>query len=352
MTSGDFGRSIALAALVAALSACTSSNATLPHSSLAGEAGRSVRVSQFADLPGPPAYYFPTAITVGPDHAIWVTDDIDQDFGESAVARINSTGRRTATYYFQNSASPSFEDLAAGSDGALWISDWADGQIVRMTMTGTFTTFSLDGGGPLGVIAGPDRAIWFVENFFGSAAIGRISTNGRIASYSNGISRGAALQDIAVGPDGALWFTESTGDRIGRITTRGKIKEYSAGISPGAEPYSIAPGSDGALWFTEMAGGRIGRITTKGVVTEFSRGITPSEQPVGIAKGRGGMWFTEYEGSYGSEGARVARISPSGKIVEYSGLTPNAGPSSVVRGPDGNMWFVESNADRLARISI
>jgi virginiamycin B lyase len=342
--------------------ACASVNSATPiaanaSSSVALGERRSERVtiSQFDDLVAEQGY-FPTALTVGPDAAFWVTDDVDQDYGESAVVRVEANGKRTATFYFQNSASPAFEGIAAGSDGALWMADSGDGLIVRMTTTGLFTVFQVAGyGDPSAIVAGPDQALWFVDVFVGGSAVGRITTSGEMTTFTKGISPHAVLQDIAVGSDGALWFTESTGNRIGRVTTDGTITEYSKGISPGAQPYSIAPGPDGALWFTELAGGRIGRITTRGRVTEYSRGITPTEQPQDLAAGPdGAMWFTEYESydSYSVRDSKIGRITMSGTIAEYSNFDSTSAPTGIVAGRDGNMWFVETNANRVGRVNL
>ncbi|MFZ0032852.1 MAG: hypothetical protein WAK84_13385 [Candidatus Cybelea sp.] len=343
------------------VSACANGGNLQPNvaaqtdASLTRPAKERVTITQFADLPRYYNFYFPTAVTVGPDGALWVTDDIDQDAGQSAIARIETSGKRTNAFYYQNDASPSFEDIAAGPDGALWITDSGDGQILRMTTTGTFTTYPLNNADAEGIVAGPDHALWFVENYFQGAAVGRITTSGKITYFSAGISSGATLHDITLGPDGALWFTESNGDRVGRVTKRGKITEYSAGITPGSEPYAITAGSDGALWFTEIGGGRIGRITTSGTVTEYSQGITLTERPAGIAAGPdGALWFTEYEsyGSYQIRASKIGRITTNGKISEYSKLKGKSEPVDIVNGPDGNMWFVETNADKMGRVTL
>ncbi len=278
-----------------------------------------------------------------------MTDVIDQDYGENLVARIDTSGKRKKTFYYQGTLTEgsSFEDITAGPDGALWITDYNKSQIVRMTTDGTFSTFKLNAP-PIGITVGPDKALWFTEY----AAIGRITTKGSVTIYP----AGTLDEDITAGPDGALWFTETTGNAIGRITTHGKITTYTKGISSGAGPYSIAPGPDGALWFTEATGGRIGRITTSGKVTEYSRGITPTEEPVGIAAGPdGAMWFTEYEtyDSYTIRDSKLGRITMTGRVSEYAkGLSGSSGPEDIVAGPDGNMWFVETFADRTGRVTL
>lgn len=68
-------------------------------------------------------------------------------------------------------------------------------------------------------------------------------------------------------------------------------------------------------------------------ITEFS---VPNGGPAGIALGPdGNIWFTEYDAS------KIARITPSGTITEFS-LSASSGPADIASGPDGNLWFTES----------
>ncbi|HEV3289243.1 MAG TPA: IPT/TIG domain-containing protein, partial [Streptosporangiaceae bacterium] len=85
---------------------------------------------------------------------------------------------------------------------------------------------------------------------------------------------------IVAGPDGALWFTNQFGKSIGRVTTTGTITAY---MSPTISyPLSIAAGPDGALWFTNFSdtnGTSIGRITT--TVTPGISSFTPASGAAG-----------------------------------------------------------------------
>ena len=62
--------------------------------------------------------------------------------------------------------------------------------------------------------------------------------------------------DITTGPDAALWFTDYGNNSIGRITTTGKITTYTGGGING--PDDITAGPDGALWFTNYGGNSFG----------------------------------------------------------------------------------------------
>ena len=344
--------SVALAGSALAGSGCAGSGDASGLVPLVRSDAARIRIREFADLPrgGPSFPYTPSAITTGPDGNLWVTEVIDQDYGENDVVAVAPTGKRVHTYKFVGSLSPGSElyDIAVGPDRALWMPDVLNEQIVRMTTSGSFTTYRLHNYAvPFDIVEGPDKALWFTVRQINAGMIGRITVKGDVTLYRVGNLVG----DIAAGPDGALWFTEYDANQIGRITTRGKIAEYG-GITAG--PASIAPGPDGALWFTEPAGGRIGRIATSGKVTEYSRGISAMEEPRDIAAGSdGNMWFTEYVyDNYAISQSKIGRITMGGKITEFSrGVDPGSGPDAITAGPDGNEWFV-TTTDKSGRVSL
>ncbi|MCM3877093.1 MAG: IPT/TIG domain-containing protein, partial [Thermoanaerobaculia bacterium] len=102
-------------------------------------------------------------------------------------------------------------DIAAGSDGNLWLlnnggEDLVTWSVSKMTTSGVFTNYPL-----------PDDGL---------------------------------LTDIAPGPDGNLWYTRerqafvSPAAAVGRITTSGVATEFS--LNPISDPKGITAGPDGA----------------------------------------------------------------------------------------------------------
>ena len=75
---------------------------------------------------------------------------------------------------------------------------------------------------------------------------------------------------IAAGPDRALWFTEFVGDKVGRISTAGSIREFPT-PTPDSAPWEISAGPDGAMWFTERDAVQIGRIGVSPTTTSDCR---------------------------------------------------------------------------------
>jgi virginiamycin B lyase len=202
---------------------------------------------------------------------------------------------------------------------------------------------------------GPDGALWFTEA--GYAEIGRISTAGTITEYA--LPAEVYSVDIVTGPDGALWFTEQSGGGIGRITTNGTVTQYPLPQPPNGEFAStngIAAGADGALWYPLAYGSAavnaepeqdaIGRITTAGMTSAVYAVPTLGCYPIAITGGPdGALWFTE------SDSGKIGRITLTGSVTEYRVSSVDAQPVGIVSGPDGALWFTEREAGDIGRIS-
>ena len=47
----------------------------------------------------------------------------------------------------------------------------------------------------------------------------------------------------------------------------------------------------------------------------------------------GNLWFSE------SNGNKIGRVTPAGAFTEYPLSTPSSEPWGITAGPDGNLWF-------------
>jgi streptogramin lyase len=78
-------------------------------------------------------------------------------------------------------------------------------------------------------------------------------------------------------------------------------------------------------------------------ITEFASGNGPLEATQGPD---GNLWFVE------SAANKIGRLTPAGVLTEFSsGLPNNCGLVGITAGPDGNLWFTEAFANRIGRIS-
>jgi virginiamycin B lyase len=257
--------------------------------------------------------------------------------------------------------------IAAGSDGAIWFTEYNSNKIGRITTDSSHTiteyplppTTSINGSRPIQIAAGPDGALWFTEEY--GNKIGRITTDPSHAISEYPIKTSDSHPGgIAAGPDGALWFAEYVGNKIGRIPTTAtpsnpQITEYPLPFmaGPGQQPFGIATGPDGALWFTEVNGNKIGRIPTTATpsnpqITEYPL-TTPGSGPFGIAAGPDrALWFTVV--------GNIARIPTTAtptntQITEYPIQAPGTLPDGIALGPDRAMWYTVEDSNHIGRIT-
>jgi streptogramin lyase len=262
------------------------------------------------------------------------------------------------------------QGIAPGPDGALWFTEFNGNRIGRITTSGTITEYPIPTSKsfPLGIAAGPDGALWFTEssgNNAGGNNIGRITTAGVISEFPTHFEAIAAPSPgpIVAGPDGNLWFavggfvgTVGTFDEFARITTSGTVTKLNALVLAG-HATGIAVGPDGALWFGEGSGlGGIGRITSGGTLTAFATPTANSGANGAAAGPDGALWFIEAAcgPSCGEPSIphKVGRISMSGVVNEYPLPNPAASPAGITAGSDGAMWFTETAANQIGRITV
>jgi virginiamycin B lyase len=227
----------------------------------------------------------PADIVEAPDSMIWFQ-------GFEMIGRIDRNGKLTAwkdSIGGQRIGLPGA--MTVGPDGAIWFTDESvPPRITRVTSDGNFRSVPLpassSGRTMRGITSGPDGALWFTESSDSQdapSAIGRLGTDGHYAEWAVPTAGSTPIR-ITRGADGALWFTERTADRIGRISTDGNIAEFP--LPPGTRPFDIIAGLDGAIWFTADKG--IGRISTTGEVKLV--GLPKAVGLAGIAAAKDGTF--------------------------------------------------------------
>jgi RHS repeat-associated protein len=73
---------------------------------------------------------------------------------------------------------------------------------------------------------------------------------------------------------------------------------------------------------------------------------TGTAQPADIVSGPGGnLWFTE------SAAGKIAKITPAGVVTEYAIGVSGASPQGLAVGADGNVWFADKGADAIGKVT-
>ena len=120
-----------------------------------------------AVMPTRPDQSLLRSIVNGPDGALWFTSaDTKQ------VGRIDTSGNVTLVSLPGDMGVSGLDDIALGPDGNLWATEYGERKLARVTPAGTVTVYDLPSttGFPVGIVTGPDQAIWIVETAAGTGA--------------------------------------------------------------------------------------------------------------------------------------------------------------------------------------
>ncbi|HVX55070.1 virginiamycin B lyase family protein [Nocardioides sp.] len=241
------------------------------------------------------------------------------------------------------------------------------------------------------ITTAPDGSMWFIER--NANKVGRITTTGQISEYTlppNEDDDNADVEDLDVAPDGTVWVAYDQGHEVVALHPNGSVAQgpYTDDY-PDAGEVRVAP--DGVPWITmnyadsgvsRIVGGQwtwnsnspecddvLGRAADGSMWcalsypgrlihlnADASGGTTyplPSysgylDGDLGsIAAGPvGSVWFTRYSSGtfvtpdgYGV----VGYLDQATGAVTAWRTGSNTAPTSLVEGPDGNMWFTSVN---------
>jgi virginiamycin B lyase len=352
-------------------------------------------LTQINEFPVPSGTGTPLSITSGPDGNLWFTD-----YGTDEIGMINPTTHTITEFPIPNSYYGPVElsDITTGPDGNLWFTgnNVFSGETALIGMinptTHAITEFPIANPDAelSGITSGPDGNLWFTEfpgfsppglpggplpTPAGPSKIGMINPSTHaIAEFPT--PNNARPGGITAGPDGNLGFTESLYDpttglyagQIGMINpTTHAIAEFPVPTA-NAVPGDITAGPDGNLWFTESPGvgvgsGSVASSAQIGMINPTTHAIAEFPTPTakaelgGIASGPdGNLWFTESPGVGVGSGsvassAQIGMINPTTHaIAEFPTPTAKAELGGITSGPDGNLWFTES--DQIGEVVI
>jgi virginiamycin B lyase len=282
------------------------------------------------------------AITTGPDGNLWFTES-----NANQIGRIPPSGSPIDEFAVPTgNAAPTA--ITTGPDGNLWFTEGGANQVGRISTNGSVIREFAIGASASSITTGPDGNLWFTEPSTNS--IGRISPGGTTLKEFALAAQVAQPTSITAGPDGNLWFTQNgmfaLPDAIGRITPDGAtVTEFNLPRLSGG-PESIALGPDGNLWFVESGANQIGRITPAGTIREFAALASPTSI-ASVADGN--LWFTSTQSFVPPPGTPcvLGRVTPAGVVTAFF----HSCSPSITRGPDGNVWFLTSQPESIARFS-
>lgn len=247
----------------------------------------------------------PTGIAVGPDNAIYFTDEeahrirrIDGSGNITTVAGSGPVGRSNGSYAGDGGQATDARfnnpsDVAFASDGSMIIADSWNGRVRKVDSNGVITTIAGNGTGtypgdgslavnaglryPVAVAVAPDQSIYIADS--DAQRIYRVAADGTIATVAGNGTRGfsgdggpatsARLSfpwGMVFTPDGSLYFADSDNNRVRRVSPDGTINT----VALAGYPVDVAIDDTGSLYIDAAAVCQVLKITADGTRTRYA----------------------------------------------------------------------------------
>lgn len=289
------------------------------------------------EFPVPTTAAAPSAITQGPDVAMWFSEEAANQIGRIALDA-------TISEFPVPTPNAGIGGMATGSDGNIYFTESKASQIGTYNLsTAQFTEWPtpIPAAGPGGIVSAPDGTLWVM----GAAVdtVFHLTTQGTFLP-SVTLNQGCYPHGPIIGSDGNLWFACILANQIVSITPQGAVNYYNL-PNPASLPTILTNGSDGNIYFTEQVG-RIGQFNL--ISASFTEWAVPTNNsvPYGISSVANNICFTERSAS------KIACMpTGGGTIVEYATPTPSATPAKMSLGPDGRLWFTEQSGNNIGQLN-
>ena len=219
--------------------------------------------------------------------------------------------------------------VASGA-GAVWVTDSADDQLLRVDSAGQVNDRIPVGRGPSGVAAGGGE-VWVANQLDGTVSEVNPGAGQQVGpAIPVGIGPGA----VAFG-FGSVWVANVTGDSLSRIdAATGKVVTT---IGLGGSPAGVAVGA-GSVWVAGQDTGELLRVNPAG--DRVVQVIPAGQSPDGVAVGAGAVWVAD-------AGGAVARFDPRTGAVHT--INVGGAPAGVAYA-DGAVWVANSLTGAVNRI--
>ena len=305
--------------------------------------------------------------------------------------------------------------IALGPDGSLYIADFDNHRIRRVSRDGIITTVAGNGSGgysgdggpateasllwPLGMTIGPDESLHIVAE--GNRRVRRVSRDGIITTVAGNGSEGysgdggpatqaafSGMHSVAIAPDGTLYIADTWNCRVRRVGPDGTVTTaagngaggYSGDGGPATEamlgwPKGVAIGPDGSIYIADWWTHRVRRVSPDGIITTVagngSAGYSGDggrateamlAEPTNVAVGPDGSLYIA-----DSVNARIRQVRPDGIITTVAGngescsFTGDGGPPTaaglcwpfgVAIGQDDSIYIADTANWRVRRVSV
>jgi uncharacterized protein (TIGR03437 family) len=256
--------------------------------------------------------------------------------------------------------------VAVDAAGNLYIADWGNNRIRRVSLAGTITTWAADLTTPAGLKFDAAGNLYFTESranrvrrIAADRTLSTVAGNGQ-AGYSGDGGPATAAQlnrptRVAFDTAGNIYISDMGNARVRRVRPDGVIETFAGtgsrrfygdgGPGRGAllnTPFGVALDGAGNLYITDSMNNRVRRLSAQGIITTVAEDLN---EPSGIAIDNTGALYIADTGNN-----RIRRIDASGNASTVATPTLNA-PRGVAIDAAGNLFIADTGNNAVRRIT-
>ena len=219
--------------------------------------------------------------------------------------------------------------------GNLYVTNFGDGTISRISSAGVVSTFTSGLNGPTGITIDVNSNIYVAtNNNLNKSPILKITPPGIVDTFA--IVTGY-VQGLTIDNSGNLYAANGVPGAISKITSSGNVSTFASGM---ASISGVALSSTGTLYATGATNGAVYKITATGSVTSIYNGFSFGG-PNGIAiDNNNNLYITVFGNNTLSQYNSVTKISVSGAISTLT--TGLDDPCGLIIDANGNFYIVNS----------
>jgi virginiamycin B lyase len=232
-------------------------------------------------------------------------------------------------------------DPAVGPDGALWFTEQMVNKLGRLDpKTGAIQEYPLPSdknAGPHGLVADKEGHIWFTANFGGY--IGKLDPRtGKVTEYKMPLEKADDPHTAVFDATGILWFTVQGGNMVGRLDPRSGKVELKEVPTASALPYGIQINSKGIPVFCELGTNKMASIDP-GTLAIREYPLPPQVRPRRLAIAADDtVYFTDFKSGH----LGTLNMATGGVKLFDSPGGAESNPYGITITPDGMVWYSES----------
>jgi virginiamycin B lyase len=293
----------------------------------------------------------PYSLTQGPDGKIWFIMDEAPVLG-------NITANGEVTYVTDIQQHPhKFLGLTMDSNHKLWALAWNDLQRVyldQLNADGTIAnSYQIDSQANLydysSLVTTANGYLFVLNDNVSTSKVIRFAIDSHTTqSYFSGDS----LNNITTATDNTIWVTgcadsACTQSYVGKISANGEAQKIA--LPAKVEPSVIAQGSDKNIWFVDEETNQIYKMSTDGKILGTYPALSKIYRIDDLKSGAdGNLWFLA---SYIYSAVppevfptAIGKITTGGVVTIYP-MKENRDMTSLVLGPNNNLWFSSYDKD-------